>query len=496
MEFQDYIKEFKEVSSDYGRLFSWILSYEEIIESGERFFISKNFFQNWNRSHGKKINEVDIQNANLFFSQIIKRIKRIKADIEQNPNLKGSFRQFLLNKANNIWLKAIFLKKAVFIEAEKWGYQLSTNKKKLLLSQIKRLQTILYWPEISENPNEVNAIINSLDSLLEKNWDKLSTQDRKVFETFLDKFRKWEKTEHKSENKSEKIENPIFEKEIPLTQAKPILEKILKITGIDSIWKEVKISASASNFSASLWAKAIIMPEKVGSVTIKRLLELIDHEISTHAYRWYNKSKTVSESSPNYLEVEEWMAVFNEKLVSWNLEQTNIQPTIHHITTFIWEKYDFQDSLNLYRIYFLLIWENAEKANKLAYSRALRVKRFYPFDNTWANRKDVAYWRWLKDTFARANWENFEQFFKDFYFAKFDKNDMQLVDELKKDLWINENDIKYPLFFWQVLYKKLNWEKIFFNELRKDDPRPRLEQITHKQKRNLVEALNMMKSLE
>jgi hypothetical protein len=87
----------------------------------------------------------------------------------------------------------------------------------------------------------------------------------------------------------------------------------------------------------------------------------------------------------------------NEQLAVVSLDDVSIdQPTIHHISTFIAENYDAEQTKKLLFIYYKLIGKSHDEAEKMAKSRTQRVKRYHANDLPGANRKDVVYWRGMK----------------------------------------------------------------------------------------------------
>jgi hypothetical protein len=199
------------------------------------------------------------------------------------------------------------------------------------------------------------------------------------------------------------------------------------------------------------------------------------------------------------LEWEEWFAVICELLFDKKLEEIEVEPTIHHITTFIAENFDWKKTLELLKIYFKLLhpnWSEDELENN-ARDRLFRIKRFVSLKEKWANRKDVSYTRWIieiEDYLKIADNEQKKEFIEDFYFSRLSLNDQKLVKEFRHKLWINENELRYPLWIWKILYKKLNGDKIYLSKLKEEDFRfNNIEKLEWNIKRKLVEILSKLK---
>ncbi len=77
---------------------------------------------------------------------------------------------------------------AVYIEAEKGGFDLDTSKKKELLESIESYETLLYGPRVTDVPSEKNAVLDHLSQLDITKRGVLSTEEQFVFMDFLEEF--------------------------------------------------------------------------------------------------------------------------------------------------------------------------------------------------------------------------------------------------------------------------------------------------------------------
>lgn len=119
-------------------------------------------------------------------------------------------------------------------------------------------------------------------------------------------------------------------------------------------WKVI-IDDNTSMFSADFEKKEIKVPKKkISSTSVFRLLQLLDHEIGVHAIRGYNTSETLRVTGTNYLDAEEGLATHSEEVFEKNIDDISGGVTLHHITTFIAENYNAQDTKELLQIYFKL----------------------------------------------------------------------------------------------------------------------------------------------
>ncbi len=441
-------------------------------------FLNDNFF--WKETN---IDQDIIDGVIKKLNQKLQEIKSQKYEIK-NLNINSTQKKFLINSLNITGLKYIMFKSSVYLEAEKFGYKITHKQRKILLKRINKLQDIVYWPEISDIKEEKDQILSLLSNLLNENNKKVTWEEKWIFEDFLDSF-DFKKLDLKKNKDSKKLTNTFLSK----SQVIQIFQLVLDVYSLD--WWIVSVE-KVWNFSVRKEEKKIILPEeKIEALSIKRIFQLIDHEIWVHAMRWFNTMKTLHTNWEWYLEGEEWFATVSELLFDNNLQEITVLPTIHHITTFIGENYNFTDTKKILEIFYKLNWFTYDKASKEALDRALRVKRFVSFKEKWANRKDVSYTRGQTQVVNYLqNNQNNEDFIKDFYFSKLALHDIWLVKAFRDILWIDKNELRYPLWIWKILYKKLSWEKIFLDQLKEEDFRfKNIEKISFDIKRKIISIL-------
>lgn len=491
--FMLFSKKIEEIKEPIWSALAWILSYKKAWESDNN--ISTKFFN----ENIKEVSKQDIENAQIFLEHFENQFKRLKIDLINEESFNETQKKTLLQIINSNILKIILLKESVFIEAEKWWYRLSIAEKNERLQKIEKLETMIYWPKISDQIKEKKIIMTYLDNLHKNNVDKLNPEENQIFEWFLNKFSERNIIENKknSEEQSEKIDSMWFcqilkkvfdiyniknklviidnnrdtvseENDIiyiPWSIDEKMREKILEDNWLKDTMK-ITIDPKVSSISA--WENKISIPESYKNLSIKRICELIDHEISTHILTNKNNKKTLNIKTDTYLELQEWVAVLNEKLATEKMENLNInEPTIHHISTFIGENYNGEESKKILEIYYKMLWDvdYAKKAN----DRVMRIKRFHSFDLPWANRKDVVYRRWLADVVLYINSldknsiEDRKKLQADiykFYISKLWKNEITNADKLIEWFDIDKWDVILPFALWKIIYEKLLWNNI------------------------------------
>jgi hypothetical protein len=185
-------------------------------------------------------------------------------------------------------------------------------------------------------------------------------------------------------------------------------------------------------------------------LSLKRLLELIDHEICVHLIRWENTHRTLQTALEWYLKIEEWVAIFHEKNVFWEVD---FEITPHHIYLYLAEKFIWNDLKMALHIYMTL--ENSSwwgVTQKQVENRFLRIKSFSSFSHFGWNKKDLVYSRWLKQVIdLQKNW-NYNDFEKKFYFWKMSSKDFSYFQTSTLYREFLSQKIIQPDFFWKLYF--------------------------------------------
>lgn len=145
--FLEYTKDVQNTKSGFSSPMWWILKY---IKNEDNLHINQDFFK-WKN----EVTENDIEELIKIFDEKLDNIKNIKKEIKDS-DLQDVEKKFILNSLNWVWLKYMIFKSAVFLEAEKSGFLLTDEQRKFYLRRVNKLQTIVYWPEISYIESEKN----------------------------------------------------------------------------------------------------------------------------------------------------------------------------------------------------------------------------------------------------------------------------------------------------------------------------------------------------
>lgn len=485
--FKNQLTNLEWIVKQYSQEFWGIFKYERNWE----FVVNTNLFWDalniWEQELSKLLETIDVK---------FREIKQLKKQIYTDKEISELERNFLINTINFKWLRFILLKNSAYLEAEKAWFKLNALDRKKYLRRVNILQDILYGKNLSDNPETVEKIVEHLKNLFINNSSKLDDTEKDLFEQLL----KWNSVllEWKKIQNSEKTEKlPIDDKKISKSDAKNILRMVM-----DLYWLlEWKIEEKdVWNFTVNKLENSLFYPQKVSEISLKRLLQLIDHEIWVHMIRNDNSFKTLNINWEWYLEWEEWLATISENLFSDTIKNTENTITITEISSWLAENYDFKDTLSFLILYFKITndWDKTEQAiYKDAFDRALRTKRFVSLYEKWSNRKDISYSNWREKIIdVLKKWNDTKQFLLDFYFSKLSLDDLKFVSDFKKELEINNQELKYPIWVWKILYKKLIWDKVFLDKLKLQDNRfDIVEKLSNDNKRKIVKILEYIKKL-
>ena len=411
------------------------------------------------------------------------------------------------------------------LEAQKWWLEITDELQTQCEKKTEEMQDKLYWPKMQES--EKKEVTWILTELYKTSWSKLTEKEQKYFKSFLEKqsvdTANVAPQQENKENTEAKESRNI--KEIPVEKFKQIVELSLKITEKMNPAKEWKtkmtdynviISDKATMVSVKFDALQIILP-RTRWYTEKDLW-LIDHEIITHAYRGKNTRNNLWWFNTwAYVDGEEWNAMVAQYF-GWTREEYEEEistPTIHFISNYFWETSNFKDTSKLMYLYSKmkhsgdLSKKDKQKLKKNAHNRTVRVKRFYSNNQKWANMKDLAYYRWVKEVSKKFN----------IALSKDSHSDQkeEVLSWLKKNynigkIWlddvdtfskvITDNQQALPLFIGKLINLKRSWEKIFFSwlpseqedsELYKNkDFRFEFTEISTDVKRDIIEILYLL----
>lgn len=511
----------------------WIgLKYKETLDNlWNTINIISNSFFNFKEDGTEKSEQELKEMKNLQFWDITARMNvtqrakdetiQIQKDILNDEKIIPIIKTLLLKKIEQILQHIQIIQLATPIEAQKYTYILDTKtgtltkdiqKQKNIwlykkhynknINNITAIQDNLYGPKISDTIEERDLIISKLNDLLTKNKSNITSKEITKFSRFLERFPITTKIINTS-----KTDKKSMKWNIPLTSIKNISNYVINNFYNIPEWKtDTKIGKN--NLSVNTNKKELNLPANKTTFSEDSLSTIVEHEIGWHVVRWSKWKTNLWFSWNNYENIEEWITKLNEYFIHYDsLENIALQPEMGHIAVFIWENYDFENTLVLLKIYFKLTWKSYIDAQKLAINRTKRVKSYYHRDQPWANRKDVIYYRGVKkliEYLKILSPQERTEFFNDAYFAKLSFEDISLVTELKKQLNITQNKTDIPFPLWKLIFRKQNfknqttnnskWAFLWAENIQKnliaDDFRfLKLSPLTHKKKKQVINIM-------
>lgn len=484
---KEYTDRLEEINKKNIGSIQWIgLKYKETIDELGNVIntISNSFFNI--QEDGTEKNEETIKNMTSIENSDItarkkateiakKSVISIQNDITQDKNIIPSVKLLLLKAIAQILKKITIIELATPLEATKYSYILDTktntvsqdnNKKNKLghlkkwykwdIQQIERIQNTIYGPKISSVPEEKDLIMQNLSELATKNKDKITEEEQLKFSEFITKFPI--STSIKDVSKIKKIP---MKGSISLTNAKNIANYAINSFYNIPKWNAIS-QIGRNNLSVNTDKQEINLPANKPSFPEWSLATIIEHEIWWHVVRGAQGKQRLWFAWANYENIEEWITKLNEYLMHYDtLEDIPLEPWIAHISVFIGENYNFQDTLQLLKIYFKLKWKSDIDAQKLALTRTKRIKSYYARDQPWSNRKDVIYYRGAKkliEYLKTLSPEERAEFYNDAYFATLSFEDITLVPEFKNQLEIPKETTDIPFPLRKLILRKQTYE--------------------------------------
>ena len=215
------------------------------------------------------------------------------------------------------------------------------------------------------------------------------------------------------------------------------------------------------------WTLYIPLDKKYNNLTVKRIRELIAHEIESHYVNMdINDELLWKFRGFGNLEKEEGLAMVMESLLNWEkLEDIWIPqhfPKVLSAELFSWAR--LERFLQLDNIVSPDVWHAW---------RHLRLNRNYPLNYVWGQHKDATYGRWvLKTVKFLQDWKDI----RELYLWKISFDDIPKAKRLLELTGKTIDDIDLPLFIGELItyllwieYNEVNISD-FFDSLKEKYP--------------------------
>lgn len=466
------------------------------------------------------VSKEEIEFKEREIDDIIHQIEEIQAWLAENEVPK-SIKIVYLKSLQAMRSKFLMFKNAIWIEWEKSWYKLTGKEREKYHDEVAKLQSKIYWERVSDNKDEVAGVLNKLHKLFNNNKEKLSEEYWNVFENFLwdcDKKYGFHYVKQNTVTKKTEDKGTIEEKkDIDPEKLKKISKHVINFyknyyQNLED-WNVIK-QTKAEALNVSWMREEFWIPAKYENVGDEKVTKVvIPHEIEQHLLQWDNTNRILGKgfSCGWYDFISEWVAKINEDIASGkvnslkDLKWLKEWASIWLISVFICENYNYDDAVKILTAYYRLSSnDDYKKCRKKAETNVRRRKRFVPYDRPWASVKDTLYQRWKNRVIDYLTEDNSLQEaierYKELNTFKFWPEELKYIDDIKKELNIEDKDLIYPLFIWRILHDKLQKGKGSINEYLKhfeneeDFAHMKLnpEKLTYATKKQLVEILNLL----
>ncbi len=328
--------------------------------------------------------------------------------------------------------------RAVPIEAQKYWSSASYDQYDLenAFQEVVKRDEMLFWKSVMSDPQDCFQADCLLTWVFVKNETELDENERKRFQEYLLLMRNSVVQENNVCNFS--LEWSFLDDEFFSVQIPRQIYMNLFTLALESYNLSIPV-ITAQRWSIYDGRLALEVPyyDDYATLSLRRILKLIAHEIETHYVVLHNTDLLLWWMKWWFsLAREEWLAKFQEFLLTWlPLEEIRVTDWLPLLLMGeILHTEQFLDFLNLYRKLHGIIASGM--------LRLLRAKRNYPLWKPWVNHKDVTYSRWLKQISSYVSWWwNYASLF----LSKVDFDDIYAIQEF---VWTQQQNIKpiEPLF--------------------------------------------------
>ena len=473
----------------------------------------------------KEITTEDIQHKEAEIDQKLWQLDEISNQIKKT-DLSWNIKAIYIKSIEWIANKFKMIKASLRIEATKSGFVVDDQIKKTKSNEISALQKTIYWERVSDTKEERDDIIARLEDKFEKGKKKLTDEEKAKYTNFLSTmsskyaYTKADTTEKNDDEDAwskevpQAIKDHKNNKNVSKEKIKQYSNDILnmyreyfaKNNNLD-VWDR---SADFNSEKKSLYTSTkekLEIPENYEDISKERFTTMvIGHEIEQHLFGRNNNNRLLGKgfSGDGYDLISEWVAKINEAIAGWevnslsDLEKLKEKPGLGIIGIFVCENYNYEDSVEILRIYHKLGKRKEEdECLKKATDMVKRRKRFFDYNEPGCSIKDSLYDRGKNRIIdyltADQSLESAVKKYKDMNFWKLGKEELALVPELKEELGINDNEVIYTLMISRILNDKLTkgiWSlKEYTNPLSS-------KSIDIATKRQLINILSDIKSLD
>ena len=299
-----------------------------------------------------------------------------------------------LKTLEDILRKIQMLKEAFIFELEYFFWEIADDEvRESALEEVKDFDEEINFGEITDNDTFLEDSLNYLWYFLLNFWYKIPDEDLKLLKTFYkDTFKKYN-LDFSDISLIDEIED--IRSCETLSQNVPIKKVVSEFKDyIEKLWLDYRINQSENYWNFSVTWSHVNIPKWSKFKQIEEwywMLRLMKHEIWTHAFTRNNTYNLTWKylSLPWQIVREEWLAIFNESILFWELDIKQL-PSSNYIRILFWQELEWDDFYT-----HLHALEKLDWATNQIDKRFERYKRYFPKDLDWVMSRDLSYNVWF-----------------------------------------------------------------------------------------------------
>ncbi len=316
-----------------------------------------------------------------------------------------------------------------------------------IVKQIEKLEKKNFWWKISHNQDELVLAYNYILKVF-KDWKWLLNSDEqkefkntyiKAIKNLLDPTKELYRVKYYATNKLSKE----AEEKLAANVTRWNYTKIFKTVLNDILWLDFEVvHEERSSIYDGPWFLSFPSSKTYDSMTLRRVIELIGHEIEVHCFNYRMNQRLLWNFRWAWnLEKEEGFAMTVEEFLKWK-KLEDITVTRHFVIVLASEVFELEELKWFMRLYSKMTWK------KYMFQHILRQKRNYPLECKWGQHKDVTYGRWIQKVldFLKNGWD-----MRELYLWKISLDDIPKAKKLLKYSGRHMSDLNIPIFFGELI---------------------------------------------
>ncbi len=439
----------------------------------------------WEGEWNITLEDISLKEAEI--KEDMQKVFSLLIEIKDNVILPKSIKEAYIASLTSMITRLGMFQNALRIEAEKSWFSLSDEDRLQYNDTSLQLLKKIYGERVSDTPLEVESLLFKMHSIFNEKKEHISDEEQRIFQDFLYEFstRFWYHFDPALKPKSPPKATTLIPSWISINKEtlRDISQHIIDLYkqfykerfNNDALQnREAVLDEGIDSINISGISEQLRIPESYEDVNVQKVIETIaSHEIEQHLLHWASNNAFMWKgfSSGGYDFIAEGVAKINEDIATGkinsleDLKNAKEGVDIGIVWVFICENYNFQDAVQLLKIYKKLTtpWVADPAAEEFARKIVVRRKRFVSYDLPGSSPKDTLYQRGKNRVidYMTETWdlETAIQRYKDLNIFKLGPKEIHLIQQIKDELNITEDQILYPLFIGRILSNKLSHTK-------------------------------------